>query len=235
MRDRQAMQPAQSFLVRLHLIGLRGGVGGHFRHQGHDGIHLRIYALDLFQVRGQRFARRELFRADQLGHLDGARKTNGGIRGLRLRSALQEKCRSRSQQDFAASWFHFAHGRESITRDFSSTDFSLWGFVSEPGRPCPPRSTVQPSSNGNPQTEVCATKIYSSFLRAKTKSDDASSTNITTPSQSFVARLPIHFVADVEFVGRDPAANFHELDDDGQAGPRRRPRRSIRWNRARRD
>ncbi len=118
MRDRQAMQRAQSFFVRLHLIGLRGGVGGHFRHQGHDGVHLRVYALDLFQVRGQRFARRELLCADQLGHLDCARETNGGIRGLRFRSALHEKCRGRSQQDFAARWFDFAHGRESITRRF---------------------------------------------------------------------------------------------------------------------
>ena len=118
VRDRQAMQRPQSFFVRLHLIGLRGGVGGHFRHQSHDGIDLRIYSLDLFQVRGQRFARREFLRADQLGHLDCARKTNGGIRGLPLGSTLHEKRRGRSQQDFAACWFHFAHGRESITRRF---------------------------------------------------------------------------------------------------------------------
>ncbi len=58
VRDRQTVQRPQSLFVRLHLIGLRGSVGGHFRHQGHDGIDLRVYALDLLQVRGQRFARR---------------------------------------------------------------------------------------------------------------------------------------------------------------------------------
>ena len=86
VRDGQAMQRTQSFFVRLHLIGFRGGVGGHFRHQSHDGVHFRIYALDLFQMRGQRFARREFLRADQPGHLDGAQEANGGFRGLRLQA-----------------------------------------------------------------------------------------------------------------------------------------------------
>jgi hypothetical protein len=42
---------------------------------------------------------------------------------------------------------------------------------------------------------------YSSFLRAKTNSDDASSRNITTPSHPFVARLPIHCVPTLNLSG----------------------------------
>ena len=141
------MQRAQRFLVRLHLVGLRGGVGGHFRHQSHDGVHLRIYALDLFQVRGQRFARRELFRADQPGHFDGAHETNGGIRGLRLRSTLQEKCGSRSQQDFAAGWFDFAHGREFITRRILVAQASACGVCQRTPAGSPDRSRQQKSTD----------------------------------------------------------------------------------------
>ena len=97
VRDWQTMQRAQRLLVRLHLIGLRGSVGGDFRHQSHDGINLRVYTLDLFQMRRQCFARRQLLGADQPGHLDCAQKTNGGSGGLSLQSALDEKHTSHSQ------------------------------------------------------------------------------------------------------------------------------------------
>jgi hypothetical protein len=44
--------------------GLRGGLGGHLRHQGYDGIDLRVYAVELLQVLGQSLACRQLLRAD---------------------------------------------------------------------------------------------------------------------------------------------------------------------------
>ncbi len=56
MRDWQTTQRSQCLVVRLHFIGLRAILGGHFGHQRHDCINLRVYALDLFQVRGQCFA-----------------------------------------------------------------------------------------------------------------------------------------------------------------------------------
>jgi hypothetical protein len=54
--------------------------------------------------------------------------------------------------------------------DFGSTDFSLWGSVSNPGRIAEAaidgalkpekllKTKISASSNGTPQTEVCATK-----------------------------------------------------------------------------
>ncbi len=50
------MQRPQSFSLRLHLIGFSSGGNGQFRHQSNDGIHLGVYALDLLQMRGERFA-----------------------------------------------------------------------------------------------------------------------------------------------------------------------------------
>ena len=42
---------------------------------------------------------------------------------------------------------------------------------------------------------------YSSFFRANTNNVDASSRNITTPIQPFVARLPIHWVPTLNVSG----------------------------------
>ena len=110
VRDRQTMQRPQRLFVRLHLIGLRGGVGGHFRHQSHDGIDLRVYALDLLQVRGQRFARRQLLRADQPGHLDRARKANGGTGGLSLQRAGDQRRSGQTADRLASSRMVVTHG-----------------------------------------------------------------------------------------------------------------------------
>jgi hypothetical protein len=57
VRDWQTVQRPQSFVVHLHLVGLRSSICGHFRHQSHDGINLGVYALDLFEMRGQCLAR----------------------------------------------------------------------------------------------------------------------------------------------------------------------------------
>jgi len=65
VRHWQAVQRPQLLFAGLHLIGCRGSVGGHFRHQSHDRIDLRVYTLDLLQVRGQGFACGQLLRTDQ--------------------------------------------------------------------------------------------------------------------------------------------------------------------------
>ena len=120
MRDRQAMQRAQLLSARLHLIGLRGGGGGHFGHQSHDRIHLRVDTLDLLQVRGQRFASGQLFRADQPGHLDGAHETHRRGGRLSLKSARESSQSRHSQQDFAAGWKVLTHGCSVSDVDISS-------------------------------------------------------------------------------------------------------------------
>src|SRR5260370_20529484 len=97
--------------MRLALVSMRGGVGGHFRRERHDRVYPWVYTFDLFQMRGQRFTRRQLLRADQLGHLDCAQKTNRRSGGLRLQSALEEKRTRHSQQDFATGWMILIHPR----------------------------------------------------------------------------------------------------------------------------
>ncbi len=87
MRDGQPVKRAQRFAMRLHLIGLRSGCLGQFRHEGHDGVHFRIDAFDLLEVRCKRLARRQLSCADELSHLDGAQKTNIGGRRFATRDA----------------------------------------------------------------------------------------------------------------------------------------------------
>src|SRR3974390_446251 len=113
--------------MRLRLIGLRGSVGGHFRYERHDGVYFRIYALDLFQMSGKRFARRELFRADLARHLDGAEETNRGIRGIAHESPFQEKRSSRPQQNIAAGGVMVAHAREVIPRWIFAAQTSVCG------------------------------------------------------------------------------------------------------------
>jgi hypothetical protein len=98
VRDRQTMERPQRLFARLHLIGLHGGVGGHFRHQGYNGIDFRVHALDLLQVRGQGFAGGQLLHPDQPRHLDRAHKINGGSGGL----SIEKRRGSHSQKDFAA-------------------------------------------------------------------------------------------------------------------------------------
>ena len=101
--------------MRLHLIGFGRGGSGQFRHQSHDGIDLRVYSLDLFQMRGERFAGRQLPGADQAGHFQRAQKTNGGSGGLRSDGTLspcrvvQEQRTRHAQQEFAAGWIAFTH------------------------------------------------------------------------------------------------------------------------------
>ena len=114
VRDRQTMQWPQPRVARLHLIGLRGGIGGHFRSQGDNGIDLWVYTLDLLQVRGERFPCRQLLPADQPGHLDGAHKTNRGSGGLRLLSSVQQRRGRHSQQDFTTRQVVSIHLCESI-------------------------------------------------------------------------------------------------------------------------
>src|SRR5881396_4447607 len=84
VRDRKTMQWSQGLFARLHLIGLRGVRGGHFRDQSNDRIDLRIHPLDLLQMHGQRFARRQLLGADQPSHLDCTHKAKRGSCSLRL-------------------------------------------------------------------------------------------------------------------------------------------------------
>ena len=79
VRYGQAVQRSECFAMRLHLICFRRGVRGHLRGEGYDGVYFWIYALDLIQVRGEGFARGQLFLADESRHFDGAEETDGGI------------------------------------------------------------------------------------------------------------------------------------------------------------
>src|ERR1017187_10510383 len=120
------MQRTQRIFARLHLIGFRGGGSCHSRHECHDGVDPRVYTLDLFQMRGQCFARRKLFRSDQPGYLDRAHKTNGRS-SLSLQSTLKELGGSQAQHGFTASWMVLTHGCEAITRQI--------GYSPDPGAP----------------------------------------------------------------------------------------------------
>ncbi len=77
VRDREAVQRAQRFAVRLLFVGFRRGFGGRLRCESHDRVYFGIHALDLFQMCGQSFARGEFLFADHAGHFDGAQETDG--------------------------------------------------------------------------------------------------------------------------------------------------------------
>ena len=111
MRDGQTVQRPQLLSARLHLIGLGGGSRGQFRDQGHDRIDLRVDPLNLRQVRGQRLSCRELLRADQSGHLDGAHETHRRRAGLGLERARKERQRRQAHEDVAAGGMVLTHGR----------------------------------------------------------------------------------------------------------------------------
>src|SRR5580700_2321901 len=99
----------------------------------------------------------------------------------------------------------------------SSTDFSLWGSVSEP-RPRPPAKTNtpsqprpirHPSSNGTPQTEVCATcGLCPLLLKFFENGADA--------SQRFRERLHLD--------GTGCDGGLFQFEDDGRFGRQRRKR-----------
>jgi hypothetical protein len=114
VRNRQTVERPQLLVVRLHLIGFRGGCSGHLRHQGHNGIYLRIDPLYLLQVFSKRFARGQFLGPNEPGHLYRAREAKRGSGGLRLQRRGEKACRSNPEQDFATCRLVFDHAGDSI-------------------------------------------------------------------------------------------------------------------------
>ena len=73
--DGQPVQRAELFAARLHLVGGCRSLDGHLVDECDDSIHFGIDTVDLLEVRGKRFARGELLRANELSHLDCAGET----------------------------------------------------------------------------------------------------------------------------------------------------------------
>ncbi len=117
MGDRQAVERAKPLAARLHLVGLRGGFGGHLRYRGDDSIYRGIDAVDLLEVFGERFAGREFFRTNELGHLDCAGETERGDGRLGFERCVGEERRSGNpHHDFAASRLVWDHVGDFIIR-----------------------------------------------------------------------------------------------------------------------